>query len=357
VWKLHVSLTLRKVTDRELFLLEQLNVKYVDLSLDVFPHHQRDLPNFFQKFNFEREKENILKTIRALKERKMQVNSSNGPPVRDALFGKVDGERQVNDFCKFVKFLGENDIPIASIGLGVRGFGPADVPGRYVKEQKRGYRMGAFSLKLMKEQLEKAGIISPWSHHFRERLSFEELFSNCVKVLEEIVPVAEEYNVKLAWHPDDPPVEDSRLLPGFTSVEKINMLLEKVNNPNFGLLFCVGTRYESGEDIYKQIEYFGKKKRIFHVHFRNVRGNLLKNEGYEEVALDDGDMNMIEVLKSLKKTGYEGAINPDHVPIFSNENNVEQHGTAWALDDPKALLGFMYSVGYMRGLLSALSKI
>jgi len=348
-----ISVTLRKISSRELLLLKQLDIKYVDLSLNIFPHYQKDLPIFFQKFDFEKEKRNILKIIKVLNERGVLINSFNGPPIRDALFGKPCGEKQVNDFCNFIKILGEKQIPLVSIKLSVRGFGPAEIPGRYVKKQGREYKMGAFSLELMKKELEKRNMNSLWSHHFREKLTFKDFFSNCLKVLKEIIPFAEEHNVKLVWHPEDPPVEDNRLLPGFSTLEKINKLLNSVSSPNFGIIFCTGTLYESGLDIYKLIDLFGKKGKIFHVHFRNVKGNLLNATGYEEVALDDGDMNMLDILKSLKKIGYDGAINPDHVPIFINNEHIERHGTAYALDDPNALPGFLYSIGYIKALMSA----
>ncbi|MEM3714191.1 MAG: mannonate dehydratase [Nitrososphaeria archaeon] len=349
---MYISVTLRRVGSRELLLLKKLGVKYVDLSLNILPHCQKDLQFLVQKFNLKKEREKISRAVNMLKSYNISVNSFNVPPIRDALFDKPNGEEQVDICCRFIKFLGEYNIPIANLGLSVRGFGPADVPGRFAMKHEKGYWMGAFSLKLMREELEKMNLNTSWTHHFRERLSFEELFSNCVKVLDEIVPVAEEANVKLAWHPDDPPVEHEKLLPGFTTMEKISSLLDKVNSPNFGLTFCVGTRYESGEDIYKQIEYFGKKGKIFHVHFRNVKGNLLKNEGYEEVALDDGDMNMRHILKALEKAEYNGTLNPDHVPIYTNKKEIISHGTAWALDDPKALQGFIYTIGYIKGLLA-----
>ena len=121
--------------------------------------------------------------------------------------------------------------------------------------------------------------------------------------------------------------------------EKIQKLFDAVPSPNSGLLFCTGTRYESGINIIQQIEQLGSK--IFHVHFRNVKGTISENGGYEEVMLDDGDMNMLEVLRALSNAGYAGALNPDHFPILSGDTNTRNAGRAFA-------------VGYIRALLSAL---
>jgi mannonate dehydratase len=146
--------------------------------------------------------------------------------------------------------------------------------------------------------------------------------------------------VKLAIHTDDPPVPDEEgLLPGITTPEQIWRLLDAVPSPNSGILFCTGTRYESGVDIYEQIKAFGP--RIFHVHFRNVKGTLPLDGGYDEVMLDDGDMRMLDVIKALERVGYEGALNPDHDAILAGDTIKRNAARA-------------FSVGYIRALLSAL---
>ena len=110
-------------------------------------------------------------------------------------------------------------------------------------------------------------------------------------------------------------------------------------SPKSGVLFCIGTRYESGIDIFAQIRMFGPK--IFHVHFRNVRGTLPHNRGYEEVMLDEGDMDMLEVLRALDKVGYDGSLNPDHDPALKG-------------DTPDRNAARAFAVGYIRALLLAL---
>ena len=103
----------------------------------------------------------------------------------------------------------------------------------------------------------------------------------------------------------------------------------------------MGTRYESGVNIYDDIRAFGRRGKIFHVHFRNVRGQIPTHGGYEEVALHDGDMNMFRVLLTLKSVGYDGGLQIDHLPSYSGDNAFQGIASA-------------YAVGYVKALLAAL---
>jgi len=195
----------------------------------------------------------------------------------------------------------------------------------------------------MRSELAARDMNARWSHHFRDSLTSEEYFSRCVEVCKRLIPAAEESGVGLALHTDDPPVPDGEgLLPGITNPLLINRLLEAVSSENLGLLFCCGTRYESGVDIFQQIKMFGEVNRIFHVHLRNVRGTLPSAGEYEEVSVDDGDMDMFRVIDALDEVGYDGAVYPDHVPTL--------------LGDESRKIALAFSVGYTKGLLSVLGR-
>lgn len=330
------------LSDETLKFIKQIGVDYVDLYQSVIPGYNENLPRGFQKFDFNRSKDDILKVIRRVRENGLEINSFFAPPIREALFGRKEGEKQVDDVCKFIRLMAENRIYLVDLGIQDVAAGPACVPGRYRKQHRGGYVMDAFNLKLFNEELEKKDLKAPWSIHFQEKLSFEDYFSNTVRILKEVQPVAEELDVRTMSHFDDPPIDDDRLLPGFRDHLKILELFEKVSSRNFGISFCCGTRYESGTDIFRQIEVFGRRKKLFHVHFRNVRGTVKTTGDYEEVALDDGDMDMLKVLEKLEEVGYNGAINPDHLPEFTGDV------------DHKAALA--YSVAYIKGLMSVLNR-
>ena len=74
------------------------------------------------------------------------------------------------------------------------------------------------------------------------------------------------------------------------------------------------------------------------IHLRNVRASLATAQAFEEVLLDDGDMNMFKVLFELQKIGFNGCVNPDHIP------NIEGGSS-----------GLAYSIGYIKALLASLA--
>jgi mannonate dehydratase len=118
-------------------------------------------------------------------------------------------------------------------------------------------------------------------------------------------------------------------------------LLDEVPSAHNGLLYCIGTRYESGTHIFEEIRRFGRMGKIFHTHFRNVRGTLPSAGGYEEVALDDGDMNMFKILSTLQEVGYDGGLQIDHLPDYANDDRHQKIGSAYAVGYVKALLAAM----------------
>ena len=113
-----------------------------------------------------------------------------------------------------------------------------------------------------------------------------------------------------------------------------------------GYLYCCGTRAEEGGSplILDEINNYGRKGRIFMVHFRNVRGSLATAGAFEETLLDDGDMNMFRILLELRRVGFDGCLNPDHIPAREG-------------DGPAVHQGRAYSGGYIKAMLAALAAL
>ena len=154
--------------------------------------------------------------------------------------------------------------------------------------------------------------------------------------------MAESAGVKVAPHGSDPPIPTAAGIPQMlTSFADFDRLFAEVPSPNVGITFCVGTRYESGEDVFEGIRRFGGQRRIFHVHFRNVRGTIPAQSAYSEVAPDEGDLNMLEVARALDAQGYDGVIDYDHVMKLPG-------------DSPGGREYIAFCIGYMRGLLANL---
>jgi mannonate dehydratase len=328
---MEISLRLSNLTDDEFRFITQIGVERVDV------HNPLLVPGYEEQG--ERYLRNVPEVLRKIRSWGLEVASFRFSSIRNALFGRPEGEREVENLRRLIRVLGRNDVCLIQVDFHGARIGPGRVPGRYGKEQRGGYVMDAFSLERMRAEIRRRDMGSPYAHHFTESLDPEDHFRNCVSICRRIAPILEDSGVKMAIHGDDPPVSEEGLLPGLTTSEMILRLFEEVPSENCGILFCTGTRYESGLDIYEQIRAFGP--RIFHVHFRNVRGTLSRDGGYEEVMPDDGEMDMLEVLRALDSVGYRGSLNPDHFPVLAD-------------DTPERNAGRAFAVGHTRALLSAL---
>jgi mannonate dehydratase len=327
-----ISLRLSNLSNEEFKFLRQIGVNRVDVHNPMLIHgYERLGEDYFR---------NVPKVIDRIRNSGLRIGSFRFSKVRNALFGRSEGSREVDALCRLIKVLGENEVRVIQFDTHAARLSPGGVPGRFEKEQRAGYRMDAFKLDRMRNEIKKKDPNSRWAHHFKDKLSAEEYFENLVSIYKLIIPILEDSGVRLAIHTDDPPVPNNEgLLPGITTPQEIQRLLDALPSPNSGILFCTGTRYESGIDIKEQINMFGPK--IFHIHFRNVRGTLPKDGEYDEVMLDDGDMNMLEVLRALDKVGYDGSLNPDHDPVLVSDSIHRNAARAFA-------------TGYIRALISAL---
>ena len=173
--------------------------------------------------------------------------------------------------------------------------------------------------------------------------SEQEMWDSYNYFVRKVVPVAEEVGVYIGVHPDDPPVYPLGGVPRciFGTFEGFKRAVEIADSPNFGMSLCVGSWLEGGEamgaDVVEAIRYFGGRKRLFHIHFRNVTAPL--PEGFVETYLDDGYMDMYRVMQALHEVGFDGVIISDHLP--------QMVGGRYAAEG--------FSVGYMRALIQAVA--
>jgi len=154
--------------------------------------------------------------------------------------------------------------------------------------------------------------------HGRE-FSADEMWQNYAYYIKAMLPVAEEAGVKLALHPDDPPVPMlggvARIMRNF---EGFKRALEIGDSPNHGLDFCVGSWSEmSPEECLKGLQYFGERGKIFYVHFRDVLGTV---PSFREAFIGEGNLNMFNVMKTLKELNFKGFLIDDHVPRMGNDS-------------------------------------
>jgi mannonate dehydratase len=240
-------------------------------------------------------------------------------------------ERTLEDFCQMIRNCGKAGIPMVKYNLTFIGVvRTARVPGR------GGANLSAFDYRQSKQEppLTEAG-----------RITDEIYWDRIGHVLRKLVPVAEEARVRLALHPQDPAMPAQSGWRGVNTVlgspAGLRRFVETQASPYHGLNFCQGTVSEMlerpGEQIYDVIREFGRRGKIFNVHFRNIRGGFLK---FEETLPDDGDVDMPRALRAYQEIGYSGMIMPDHVPQIPGDTQGQK--------------AFAFCFGYIQALLQTL---
>jgi mannonate dehydratase len=172
-------------------------------------------------------------------------------------------------------------------------------------------------------------------------VSQKELWERFEYFLSQIIPVAEEAGVVMALHPDDPPMPElrgtARLVYQPALYQKVFDLVPSQKNQ---AELCLGTLMEMNNcDLYETVENYSSQNKVAYVHFRNVRGKV---PNYYEVFIDEGDTDMIRVLRILYKNNYQGVLIPDHTPSM-------KCAAPWHA-------GMAYAMGYMRAAMKMIEQ-
>lgn len=242
-------------------------------------------------------------------------------------------DREIDHICQMIRNAARAGIPALKYNLTILGV---------VRTQPTPGRGGALYSTFDYDQarqdppLTEAGPVSA-----------EEMWERIRYFLKRVIPVAEEYKVRMACHPHDPPMPRDKGFRGvhrvLGSVEGLKRFIEIVPSPYHGLNFCQGTVAEMlenpAQEIFDVIRYFGQRRKIFNVHFRNIRGRFLR---FQETFPDDGDIDMIRAIRVYKEVGYDGMIMPDHVPRIPGDEGARQ--------------AFAFAFGYIQALIQLVNS-
>jgi mannonate dehydratase len=161
------------------------------------------------------------------------------------------------------------------------------------------------------------------------------------------MPVADEHKVKMASHPNDTPIPPGTAYKGVTpllsNIEGLKRFVNLYESPYHGICFCQGCVAEFSndlEEVYDAIRYFGERKKIFWIHFRNIRGKLGK---FAEVYHDEGDIDMYRAMRTYRELDVDAAVVPDHMPL--SENEIKKTGRSHA-----------FALGYIRALIQVVNS-
>lgn len=180
----------------------------------------------------------------------------------------------------------------------------------------------------------------------------DQVWANHQYFLDAVLPVAEQAGVRLALHPDDPPV-DARL-GGAARIFTSPSALERARRQSrgslsWGLNLCLGTVSEMGGQaaVDQVIDLFGPLRKIFYVHFRDVRGTV---PAFEECFLGEGNLDPAAVIRKLHSVGFDSFIIDDHVPAVIGDRDT------WGDTSPEAYCsrGRAHAIGYLQGVLNSL---
>ena len=226
------------------------------------------------------------------------------------MLGTPERDKDIENICNMLRNCAKVGIPAVKYNLTYLGVVRTEAT------QGRGaakYSTFKFADAKQDPPLTEAGRIDPDTYW--ERVDY---------FLKRVVPVAAENKVRLCLHPQDPGMPHKEGYRGINtvigSVDGMKKFVSMHENPYHGFNFCQGTVSEMlekpGEQIYDVIRYFGQRKKIFNVHFRNIQGRFLD---FRETFPDDGDINMLKAMRVYKEVGYEYMIMPDHVPRIEGD--------------------------------------
>ena len=255
----------------------------------------------------------------------------------------LDGPRKREHFENvktIIRRVGEAGIPIIGYNFSIAG-----VSGRVKAPTARGGAQsvgmdGAYDVPMPRGMAWNM-IYDPQAAGVEPSVTHEVLWQRLEEFLGEVLPVAEAAGVKLAAHPDDPPMPTIRSQPRLVYQPHLyQRLIDLRPSDSNALEFCLGSLAEMTEgDVYEATEQYSRQDKLAYVHFRNVRGKV---PYYRETFVDDGEIDMLRVLRILQRNGFDGVLIPDHTPQMTCD-------APWHA-------GMAFALGYMKCALQSLEQ-
>ena len=235
-------------------------------------------------------------------------------------------DEEIDVVCQMLRNMGKVGIPVwCSMWMPILGVmrTSRDLPSR------AGARVSGFDASAVEDGLTEYGVVSE-----------EEQWENLQYFLDRTVPVAEEAGVKMAMHPDDPPLSPIRGVARImSSLENYQRMIDMVPSPMNGIGLCQGNFGLMTDDLPAAIRHFGGQGKIHFVHLRDVRGTP---GDFKEAFHDDGQHDLANCLRAYRDVGFDGVCRPDHYPKMGDDSY-----------DDELRIAKLFAIGYVRGLQQA----
>lgn len=311
--KLSHRMPIRNMTDDDLLFLQQLGIKWARIEFG----NQATFD--YMKATVERLKRFDMKIFSAVHYAYRKTRLQLGQPGRD---------QDIEVFNRFLTDCGALGIPVANID-----WHPANTYTTAEVLTARGYKAREFSVDDFRKKVEKQA--------FERVYTADDIWASYAYFIKAVLPVAEKADVKLALHPDDPPLAMmngvAKVLVHYDGYKRAEQIAG--GSKHWGLTFCIGTWAEGGDrmgkNVFEMIADFGGRGKIIDVHFRNVSGPLPR---FIETFPDDGYLDMTAVMKALRKVKFSGAASPDHIPHFQGDDVFRRAGVAYAIANMRQML-------------------
>ena len=319
--KICAPIPLQNLTDASMRLIKQIGVGYVLSGGPKMPWDEAQLRSVMDK----------------LKTGGLTLGNLMISGFTNTLYGRPGRDEEIEKVRQSIRAAGKAGLPVIEYNF----YAHRAIEGYYEETGRAGAGLTAFDYERIKDlpPLPQEGVHS-----------LEEMWSNVTYFLKAVIPVAEESHVRLALHPNDPPVATSRgsgQIMG--TVEGWKKLIDIVPSPSNGITFDCGVTREMGHDPVEVCRYFGSRDRINHVHYRNVRVRKPYND-YTEVFIDEGENNMFAVMRELVRQKYPRLIYPEHERALDVDR---ERGIHNQYPGGGGYTGMVYDIAYARAMLQA----
>ena len=263
--------------------------------------------------------------------------AESGPAIDRIVLAKEGWQAQTERYKRIVEVLGDLGVGVVAYNFMPQVSEDAMVIRTDLEAKARGgARTSRFAL---------ADIGPKTMPHQEKAIPRGDMWWNLERFLEAVLPVAERAGVKMAMHPDDPPMSPlcglERIM---DKVESFERLLALSPSPSNAVTFCAGCFGELGVDVVALFEKF--IDRVPYVHVRNIEGGPTD---FMETFPDEGRIDLPGLVDAFERRGYGGFVRPDHAPLLATDGDDMPAGYG--------IQGHIFTIGYMRGLQQATSRL